>query len=45
MNITDIKGSRIFDLEENKVDIIHDYLPPWEEVEEVLEEAEAPEGE
>ena len=38
MNITDIKGSGIFDLEENKVDTIGDNLPPWLEVEEALEE-------
>ena len=43
-NITNIEGSGIFDLEENKVDIIDGNLPPWEEVEQDLEEAEAPEG-
>ena len=42
--ITGIKGSGIFDLEENKVDAIDKNLPPWVEVEEALEEAEAPEG-
>ena len=42
--ITGVKGSGIFDLEENKVDMIDDNLPPWVEVEEALEEAEAPEG-
>ena len=42
--ITGIKGSGIFDLEENKVDAIEKNLPPWVEVEETLEEAEAPKG-
>ena len=37
-NITSIEGSRIFDLEEKKVD---GNLLPWVEVEEALEEAEA----
>ena len=44
-NITDIEGSGIFNLEGNTVDIIDDNIPPWEEVEEALEEADAPEGE
>ena len=43
MNITDIKGSGIFDLEENKVNMIDRNLPPWIDVKEALEEAEAPE--
>ena len=42
--IKDIEGSGIFDPEENKVDTIDDSLPPWLELEEALEEAEAPEG-
>ena len=42
--MTNIEGLGIFDLEENKVDIIDDNLLPQEEVEEALEDAEAPEG-
>ena len=41
INITGIEGSRIFYLEENKVDTIDNNLLPWVEVDEALEEAEA----
>ena len=34
--ITEIEGSGIFELEENKVDTIDYNIPPWVEVEEAL---------
>ena len=43
-NINGVEGSGIFYLEEKNIDTIDGNLPQWVEVDEALEEADAPEG-